>query len=208
MNIEIWITFVLAATLILIVPGPTVVLVISQATNYGRISVVPLVTGVLFGDFIAMTLSLMGLGAIMATSAELFITFKWAAAIYLIHLGIKQIKTIQKKGLVSDTSKQKSAYKLFRSSFIVTALNPKGIAFFVVFFPQFIKPSEPALVQLIILGATFLILALINISIYAVFAGKLSTTIKQSKVRSWFNRVSGGTLIGAGIITAGMQRAT
>ena len=206
MSIEIWITFVLAATIILIVPGPTVVLVISQATSYGRISVVPLVTGVICGDFIAMTLSLMGLGAIMSTSAELFMTFKWLAAIYLIYLGIKQLKTTQNKKFASESFKNKSAFKLFRSSFIVTALNPKGIAFFVVFLPQFINPSKPALIQLITLGSTFLILALVNISIYAIFAGKLSERIRQSNVRKWFNRVSASTLIGAGIFTAGMQR--
>jgi len=206
MSFEIWMTFGLAAALILIVPGPTVVLVISQASNYGRISVVPLVTGVLCGDFVAMTLSLMGLGALMSTSAELFLTFKWLAAIYLIYLGIKQLKTTQNKSLASETVKNRSAFKLFRSSFVVTALNPKGIAFFVVFFPHFIDPTKPVLIQLIILGSTFLILALVNISIYAIFAGRLSERVRQSNVRKWFNRASGSTLIGAGIFTAGMQR--
>jgi threonine/homoserine/homoserine lactone efflux protein len=207
MSIEIWITYVFAVSLILVVPGPTVVLVISQATNYGRISVVPLITGVVFGDFIAMTFSLTGLGALMSTSAELFTTFKWIAAVYLIYLGIKQFITSPIKSSVSNSSKRKSSLLLFRSSFIVTALNPKGIAFFVVFFPQFITPSEPVLMQLIILGSTFLFLAFLNITIYAIFAGRLQNSIKQGYVRKWFNRLSGSVLIGAGIFTAAMQKS-
>jgi threonine/homoserine/homoserine lactone efflux protein len=77
MNMELLIPFVLAATLILIIPGPTILLVISQAVAHGRRSVVPLVVGVILGDFTAMTLSLLGLGALMATSAALFTIFKW-----------------------------------------------------------------------------------------------------------------------------------
>ena len=76
MSLELWIPFVFAATIILIIPGPTILLVISQAVTHGRRSVVPLVLGVLIGDFTAMTLSLLGLGAIMSTSATLFIIFK------------------------------------------------------------------------------------------------------------------------------------
>lgn len=207
MSIEIWIAYVFAVTLILIVPGPTVVLVISQAANYGRISVIPLITGVVFGDFIAMAFSLMGLGALMAASAELFTTFKWIAALYLIFLGIKQFIISPNKSTVSNGSKAKPAFLLFRSSFIVTALNPKGIAFFVVFFPQFITPSEPTLIQFMILGSTFLGLALVNITIYALFAGSLQKSIQQGAVRKWFNRLSGSVLIGAGIFTAAMQKS-
>jgi len=79
-EIESWILFALATTLILIIPGPTIILAISQAVNYGRKSVVLLVTGVLLGDFTAMTLSLLGLGVILSASAALFTLFKWIGA--------------------------------------------------------------------------------------------------------------------------------
>ena len=72
MSLELWIPFVLASTVILIIPGPTIILVVSQAVTHGRRSVIPLVAGVLLGDFTAMTLSLLGLGAILSTSAALF----------------------------------------------------------------------------------------------------------------------------------------
>ena len=89
MSLEMWITYIFATTLILIIPGPTIILVVSQAVTHGRKAVVPLATGVVFGDFTAMTLSLLGLGAIMTASAGLFTIFKWIGALYLMFLGIK-----------------------------------------------------------------------------------------------------------------------
>lgn len=208
MNMELYIPFVLAATVILIIPGPTILLVISQAVAHGRGSVVPLVIGVLLGDFTAMTLSLLGLGAIMATSAALFSIFKWIGALYLIYLGIKLWKSSPKNNSTQEKTNKASRQSLFKSSFIVTALNPKSIAFFVAFLPQFVDALKPALFQLTLLGGTFLFLATLNAALYALFAGQLGEHMKKSNVRRWFNRCGGGALIGAGIFTAGMQRAS
>ena len=208
MNMELWIPFVLAATLILIIPGPTILLVISQAVAHGRRSVVPLVIGVILGDFTAMTLSLLGLGALMSASAALFTVFKWVGTLYLIYLGIKLWKLKSENNSDKYNTKNTSARSLLKSSFIVTALNPKGIAFFVAFLPQFIDPLKPAFSQLTLLGGTFLLLATINSALYAIFAGQLGEQMKKKKIRKWFNRCGGSALIGAGIFTAAMQRST
>lgn len=207
MNLETWLAYVLTTTIILIIPGPTIILVISQAVAHGRKSVVPLVAGVVLGDFTAMTLSLLGLGAIMSTSAALFSLFKWIGAIYLIYLGVHMWRV---KPVSRSTDRDKpmvSKRSFFRRSFIVTALNPKGIAFFVAFLPQFISTSSAASGQIIILGATFLILALLNAAVYAVFAGQMRDIMQRNQVRQWFNRCGGTALIGAGIFTTGMQKA-
>ncbi len=208
MGLDIWIPYVLAATLILIIPGPTIILVISQAIAHGRKSVIPLAVGVLFGDFTAMTFSLLGLGAIMAASAILFTVFKWVGAIYLVYLGVKLWRSQPEGDSVSGPEDNISAGALFRSSYIVTALNPKGIAFFVAFLPQFIKPAEPLLNQLLILGGTFLFLAIVNAAVYAIFASQIRETMKNRNVSKWLNRSGGSALIGAGIVTAGIQRVT
>ena len=207
MNLELYIPFVIAATIILIIPGPTILLVISQAVAHGRRSVVPLVTGVLLGDFTAMTLSLLGLGAILAASATLFSIFKWIGALYLIYLGIKLWRVAPKNNAGQESQRAESNGSLLRSSFIVTALNPKSIAFFVAFLPQFINPIKPALPQLTLLGGTFLFLATVNAALYAIFAGQLGEHMRKRRVRKWFNRCGGSALIGAGIFTAGMQRS-
>jgi threonine/homoserine/homoserine lactone efflux protein len=201
MNMELWIPFALASTLILIIPGPTIILVISQAVTHGRRSVVPLVIGVILGDFTAMTLSLLGLGALMATSAALFTIFKWVGALYLIYLGIKLWKLNSENNSIQYNTKNTSARSLLKSSFIVTALNPKGIAFFVAFLPQFVDPLKPAFSQLTLLGGTFLLLATINSALYAIFAGQLGEQMKKKTIRKWFNRCGGSALIGAGIFT-------
>ena len=207
MSLNIWITYFFATTVILIIPGPTIILVISQAVAHGRKSVVPLAAGVVLGDFTAMTLSLLGLGAIMSASAALFTVFKWIGAVYLLYLGIKLWRANPDSTSAQLEKKDASPRSLFKSSFIVTALNPKSIAFFVAFLPQFISPQSPAFSQILILGGTFLVLALVNAALYALFAGQLRETIKKTRVRKWFNRCGGTALIGAGIITAGMQRS-
>ena len=199
--------FVLTATIILVIPGPTIILVISQAVAHGRKSVAPLVAGVVLGDFTAMTLSLLGLGTIMTASAALFTLFKWVGAVYLLYLGINLWRADPDIGSIPYEKGDASARSFFRSSFIVTALNPKSIAFFVAFLPQFISPKSPALSQIVILGATFLFLASLNATLYALFAGQLRETVKKPSVRKWFNRCGGTALIGAGIVTAGMQRS-
>ena len=207
MSLEIYITYVFATTLILIIPGPTIILVVSQAVNHGCKSVVPLAAGVVFGDFTAMTLSLLGLGAIMSASATLFTLFKWIGALYLLYLGINLWRANPKSGSIQNEEKGISPRSLFKSSFIVTALNPKGIAFFVAFLPQFISPDEPVFNQLLLLGGTFLFLALVNAALYALFASQLREAIRKMNLRKWFNRCDGTALIGAGIFTAGMQRS-
>ncbi len=202
-----FLTYLLATSLILIIPGPTIILVISQAVAHGRRSVTPLAAGVVLGDFTAMTFSLLGLGAVMATSAALFSLFKWIGALYLLYLGVRQWRADPQEILPTGGLKTTSARTLFRSAYLVTALNPKGIAFFVAFLPQFIHPEAPALSQALLLGATFLILALLNASLYALFASQLREKIKQPRVRRWFDRGGGASLIGAGLLTAGMQRS-
>lgn len=207
MELEVWITYLFATTLILIIPGPTIILVVSQAVTHGRKSVVPLVAGVVLGDFTAMTLSLLGLGAVMTVSAVLFTLFKWIGALYLFYLGISLWRTNSTNSSQLKEKKNASQHSFFKSSFIVTALNPKGIAFFVAFLPQFINSREPAISQILVLGTTFLFLAMVNAALYAIFASQLRETISKTRVRRWFNRCGGTAMIGAGIVTASMQQS-
>jgi threonine/homoserine/homoserine lactone efflux protein len=167
MSLEIYIAYVFATMLILIIPGPTIILVVSQAVTHGRKSVVPLAAGVVFGDFTAMTLSLLGLGAIMSASATLFTIFKWIGALYLLYLGFNLWRANPKSDYSQNGKKDISPRSLFKSSSIVTALNPKGIAFFVAFLPQFINPNKPVFNQLLLLGGTFLFLALVSLNRYS-----------------------------------------
>ncbi len=208
MSVEIWAAYVGAAMIILVIPGPTIMLVISQALAHGRRAVIPLVAGVSLGDFTAMTLSLVGLGAILAASATAFSVLKWIGTAYLIYLGIKRWLSNRENHRSWIPGTTASNRSLFQSAFIVTALNPKSIAFFVAFLPQFINPQHQAFPQMVILGATFLCLAAVNATLYAVFAGRLRDKMQNVTVRRWINRCGGAALIGAGVLLAVMHRSS
>jgi len=208
MSFEIWVAFILAAMIVLIIPGPTIILVISQAIAHGRRAAFPLVAGVTLGDFTAMTLSLLGLGAILASSAALFSVLKWIGAVYLISIGIRLWRSHPEKHAIRPSATRTSNRSLFRSAFVVTALNPKSIAFFVAFLPQFIDAQRETFPQLLILGLTFLFLAALNAALYALFAGQFRDAMQNLKVLRWFNRCGGTALIGAGILTATIKRAS
>jgi len=84
MTIEIWLAFLTAVVVLFLIPGPIMILVISESITNGKKSVLPLVSGVLLGGFVAMSLSLLGLGAVLATSATLFQILKWLGVCYLV----------------------------------------------------------------------------------------------------------------------------
>jgi len=186
-------------------PGPTVFLVMGQALSHGKKSVFPLVAGVLTGDLIAMSLSLIGVGALLATSAVLFNIIKWLGAVYLIYLGIKSWRT-KTTGSEDVTEKPMIKGSVYRDSLIVTALNPKGIIFFMAFFPLFIEPSNDALPQMTVLALSFLAVSAISASFYALFSGYLRSKVSSVKFQNGFNKVSGSMLVGTGAITASIQK--
>jgi len=182
--------------------------VISQAISHGRKAVIPLVAGVTLGDFTAMTLSLLGLGAVLTASSALFSALKWIGAVYLIYLGIKLWRSNPEDHDISFSDERTSSRSLFKSAFFVTALNPKSIAFFVAFLPQFISSRGEIFPQFLFLEATFLFLAALNATLYALFAGQLRDKLQNSKVRRWLNRSGGTALICAGLVTATLKRSS
>jgi threonine/homoserine/homoserine lactone efflux protein len=206
-TVEIWLAYVAATTLVLIIPGPTIMLVVSYAIAEGRRAALSTVIGVGLGDFVAMTLSLAGLGALLATSAELFTILKWVGAAYLVWLGIKLWRApAVPPGEESTEGRSGSAMMLH--AFVVTALNPKGIAFFIAFTPQFLDPTAPLLPQLVIMEATFVFLGVVNAALYALLASGARERIRQPSTLRLINRIGGTVLIGAGVATAAIRRAS
>lgn len=199
---ESWIAFVLASVVLLAIPGPTILLVIGQSLGAGRRNALPLVAGVALGDLTAMTLSLAGLGAVLAASATAFTVLKWAGAAYLVWLGIG----LWRAPVEAEAPPPLPARRAMRDAWLVTALNPKSIAFFVAFVPQFVAPGA-FLPQAAVLVATFVALAALNAALYAALAGRLSGAVTRPAVRRGFNRLGGTMLVGAGLATAAMRRA-
>ena len=201
MSLETWLAFVAATVVMLAIPGPTILLVIGQSLGAGRRAALPLVAGVALGDLTAITLSLAGLGALLAASATLFTVLKFAGAAYLVWLGVK----LWRAPVEAAATAPVSARRAMRDAYVVTALNPKGIAFFVAFVPMFVDAGSPFLPQAAVLVATFVGLAAVNAAIYALLASRLSGAVRRPGVRRAFNRCGGTVLVGAGLATAAMR---
>ena len=199
---ELWFAFALTSAAIIAVPGPTVMLAISYALTNGRRSGFATVPGVTLGDFTAMTASLLGAGAILVMSATFFTLLKLAGAAYLVWLGVRLWLARPATGLPSKEARHASMRSMFWNAWLVTALNPKSIIFFVAFVPQFVDPARPLLQQFAILEATFLTLAAVNIAVWASLAGSLQAGFRRDWPRLVFNRVGGSFLIGAGLLVA------
>lgn len=205
MTTELYLSYVVACFVVLAIPGPTILLVISYALSQGRRAALSTVVGVGLGDAIAVTVSLAGLGAIMATSATAFTIVKWIGAAYLVYLGIKMWRTKPAFSLTDQPAI--SARRITLHTTIVTALNPKGIAFFIAFLPHFLNPAAPAAPQLVLLGSTFVILGVVNAAVYALFASHLRARITRPSTLKWANRAGGTMLLGAGLVTATLRRS-
>lgn len=208
MSLEAWFAFAAASAIMLAIPGPTILLVVSYALGHGRKTAFATVTGVALGDFTAMTASLFGLGALLATSAALFTTLKWIGGAYLIWLGIKLWRAPIVSGPLADNDNlpEEKSLKIFLHAYVVTALNPKSIVFFVAFVPQFLNPALPFVNQMLVMEATFLVLATINASTYALAAHAARGLIRKASVQRAVNRTGGTLLIAAGAVTAGYRR--
>ncbi len=208
MPFDLWLAFVLASTALLLIPGPTVLLVLSYALTQGRRVALATASGVALGDLLAMTASLLGLGALVLASATAFTILKWIGAAYLIWLGIQMFRAAPTAtlGQLPETGGLR-ANSVFWHACAVTALNPKSIAFFIAFVPQFLRPETALLPQMAILIATFVGLAAINAFAYALLADRLRLQIRRPAVMRWLTRMGGTALIAMGVATATLRRS-
>lgn len=209
MPLDLWLTFVAASVVLLMIPGPTILLVLSYALSKGRSVALASAAGVALGDLVAMTASLAGLGALVMASATLFAVLKWVGAAYLIWLGVKLLRSTPSAGLDTiTTGRDVTARSVFGHAAAVTALNPKSIAFFIAFVPQFLTPGAPLVPQFAILIATFVALATLNALAYALLADRLRRTIERPSVITGLTRTGGVALVGMGLATAILRRPT
>lgn len=200
MTLPLYLAFLAAASVVLVIPGPTVLLVVGHALAEGRRGLWALVAGVALGDAVACAGSLAGLGALLAASAAAFACVKSIGAAYLIWLGLGMLRSGRLPGdqpLPSCPARR----KLVRA-FTVTALNPKSILFFVAFLPQFVSHAAPVGPQLLLLGVTFVVLGALNVAIYGALAGSAGSRIRNPRVVGGLRRMGGGALVGAGVLTA------
>jgi threonine/homoserine/homoserine lactone efflux protein len=206
MTLATWLTFLLASGILVLIPGPTVLLVVSYALGQGLRAALPIAIGVALGDFTAMTLSMLGLGAVLAASGAVFTALKWAGAAYLIWLGVK----LWRAGGTLDARPRCDAtppLRMLLHALMVTALNPKSLTFFIAFLPQFLDRNADFLPQMLIFEASFLVLAFGNAMGYALVASRARVLMRDPRAITLANRLGGSLLIGAGIAAVRLRGA-
>jgi len=203
MSIEVWLAFVIASSILTLIPGPCVLLVISQSITKGLSAALMCIVGDVLGGIVLMVLSLLGVGAILATSATLFIMFKWLGVIYMAYLGYSQI--IEAKNNTStdeQTNERTSNIQSLKSGFIASTLNPKAVAFYMAFLPQFMNPDGDALLQFSILIVTSSIVIGVILGGYALVASNTRKIFQHKRSKTYFGYTGGGFLIGSSMYMA------
>ena len=198
MPLENWLAYTFVTATFLLIPGPTILLVISYSLIRGRQAVFALLLGVGLGDIVAMILSFIGVGLLLQTVTIAFQFLKWIGAAYLIWLGIRMWRFASESMELSAITNNKVWHAIMANAFVITALNPKSIVFFLAFLPQFINSEKPFITQSLILGSTFLVLAILSVLFYSLLASYTGQQMRLSLIHVWTNRIGGCLLIGAG----------
>ena len=225
MSWNLWLLYVSLAAAVIASPGPSALLCVSHAVSHGARKAAATIVGGITASMTLMLLSALGLGAVIAASDTLFHAIKWAGAAYLVYLGISTWRgasqSSESAGQTGDDSARRSAEvspikpplestvrwtALYRRGLMVGIGNPKDLLFFSALFPQFMNPALPIAGQLLILGATWMVLDASIMFAYAVCGAQVIGRLGQGGVGRWFQRVTGGAFIAAGGVLATANR--
>ena len=207
MTLQSWLAFVLASALLGLVPGPGVMSIVGYALGSGRRVALASVAGIALGNAIAMTLSLLGVGALLAASALAFSIVKWIGAIYLIGLGLATLwKSRGRLPNEGGAQPRLPARTAFLGNLAVGTFHPKTIMFFVAFVPQFIGAASAYAPQAALLIVTFVLVVAATDTTYALAASRAAGFLRKPRAALWSRRAGGGVLIASGIATAATTR--
>jgi threonine/homoserine/homoserine lactone efflux protein len=190
--------FAAASIALLVVPGPSVLYIVTRSVSQGRRAGLISVLGVHVGSVVHVTAAALGLSALLASSATAFAVVKYLGAGYLIWLGIQKLR--HRGAVPLDEVPPVGRGWLFTQGVVVNVLNPKTAIFFLAFLPQFVNPERgPVAVQIIVLGICFIALGVVSDGGYALLAGSISGHIRRTdRARRRLDRASGVVYLGLG----------
>ena len=170
--------FLVAAIVLLLIPGPAVLYIIARSLEQGRRAGLVSVLSIEVGNFMHVLAATLGLSALLLSSALAFTLVKYLGAAYLIYLGLRTLLTHAAASPTGPLPRQ-SLRRIFAQGVLVATLNPKTALFFVAFLPQFVDPSRGAVTeQLFVLGSLFVMLAIVSDSLYALLAGTVGDSVR------------------------------
>jgi threonine/homoserine/homoserine lactone efflux protein len=200
---EVFAAFAVASLALLVVPGPSVLYIVTRAMDQGRAAGLVSVLGIHTGSIVHVAAAALGVSAILASSALSFGIVRYGGAAYLIWLGIRAIRDRSEGG--SDApDREHSLARIYAQGVVVNVLNPKTALFFLAFLPQFVDVSEGSVsLQVVILGLTFIVLGFLSDGTYAVVSARVSRALVARRRRGIARRwLPGLTLIGLGVVSA------
>lgn len=201
MNPETWLLFSGAALVVILIPGPLSLLMISNSLNHGLRRSYPAFLGGVLASICLLSASALGLGAVLMASEQLFSTLKIVGALYLFYLARQswlQSRQHKQGAVLMDAAPIPRFRALFGRAFVLGASNPKDILFFAAFLPQFLSAQQPFMPQLLIMLSTWTLLDLGCKLAYGLGARGAAGYLRSGKGQSWFNRLSAGLFGAAG----------
>lgn len=208
MSFTTWIAFVIAGTLIAISPGSGAVLSMSHGLAYGLKKASATVLGLQLGLILVFAIAGAGVGSLLLASEVAFTVVKTVGALYLIYLGVSQWRSKAEASAVSTEglAAHPSFGKRVMTGFLTNATNPKGIIFMVAVLPGFISPAAPLLPQLLILGATMVVIDTTVMHGYAFLASSMQRFFRDPRAVKLQNRFFGGVLVVVGAMLFFVKR--
>ena len=195
-------TFLAASFILAITPGPAVFYIVTRSLAQGRRSGLASVAGVALGNLGNAIAASLGLAAIFVVSSTAFTIVKYAGALYLIYLGIQVLRSPDSESKTSNLRSAKPG-RIFRDGLVVALLNPKTAIFFAAFLPQFMGATTKPMLQSVLLGTLFVVIAATTDTIYAVTASSLAPVLRRATgFRQLGRYLTGGAFIGLGMMTA------
>lgn len=195
--------FMTGAAILLIIPGPAVMYVVSRSVGHGRTAGLVSVIGIAVGTLFHVAAATLGLSAVLASSAIAFQFVKFLGAAYLIYLGIGTLRSSDAEFFQAAVGERRLV-RLFGQGVLVNLLNPKTALFFLAFLPQFVDPARGhASLQIFELGVLFALMGCCSDSMWALAAGSAAEHLRRSvRLRRAQRNVSGGALIALGLASA------
>ena len=202
MPLDLYIAFFIATTIMILIPGPSVLLTVAHSLAFGWRRALLTVAGATCGVGIQVGATFAGMASFMLLLAEGFEWLRWARVAYLLYLGLKQWRAEPEQ----PGTPQVGGRSLFLQGLVVTIPNPKSLLFLAAFFPQFIDPAVPLATQAAIMVPSFLFITFFFTGVWALGAGQLRGLFQTKKRIILRNRVTGGLMIAAAAGLAAARR--
>ena len=202
-SLSTYAVFVATCLVLLAIPGPAVLYIVSRSIDQGRTAGLSSVLGVTTGTLVHVTAAAVGLSSLVLASSVAFAAVRYAGAAYLVVLGVRRLLTRHAETLVEERA-PRTLRRLYTQGLVVNLLNPKTIVFIFAFIPQFVDVKAGHVwLQIVLLGLTLAGLGLMSDGLYALVAGSIADRLRGSRAVARLERwLGGGILVGLGLAAA------